>query len=102
MEEHDPNEILVKKFNEQEIQMISDDPNYFIKSDKARQNINLFESNEDEFSVDPEATLTKNKGKIIKEEFYKKSKEDKVRQEISEYIGKYGESRMPAWMHRQH
>lgn len=59
--------------------MISDDPNYFIKNRKARENINLFETKEEEFSEDPEMTIAKNKGKIIKDEFYKKSKEEKVR-----------------------
>ena len=59
--------------------MISDDPNYFIKNIKARENINLFETKEEEFSEDPEMTIAKNKGKIIKDEFYKKSKEEKVR-----------------------
>lgn len=30
--------------------MINDDPNYFIKSDKLRNNIKIFETDEDEFS----------------------------------------------------
>eukprot|EP00347_Sterkiella_histriomuscorum_P008624 403344382 len=99
LEEKDPNEILVDQFNYQELQMINEDPNYFIKSDKIRENIRLFETDEDEFS---ENKNTKMKGKIIKDTFYKQHKQEKVWEQLVKFEKKYGVDHMPDWMHDQY
>ena len=70
-----PNDILVSEFNDEELQMINEDPNYFIKNKRLMEEINLFVSKEDEFSEEKNPSV---KGKIIKEEYLNSVKEGKV------------------------
>lgn len=60
----DPNQIMVELFSEKELQMVSEDPNYFIKKRKFRNKIHLFNSQQDEFDEDKDAQI---RGKLIKE-----------------------------------
>ena len=101
VDEEDPNEILAKKLSEHEIQMVNEDPNYYIKSRQAMDNINLFEIKEEEFETEPNEDVVKNKGKAIKEEYFKKIKEEKVLEEITTYMAKYGKAHTPSWMINQ-
>jgi len=102
VDEENPNEVLARALSEQEIQMVNEDPNYYIKSRQAMENINLFETKEEEFETEPNEEIVKNKGKVIKEEYFRKIKEDKVLEEISGFMSKYGNSQTPAWMIKQY
>lgn len=42
-----PDEVLINCFNDEELQMIADDPNYFIIDEEFRSKINLFENDMD-------------------------------------------------------
>ena len=75
--------------------MINEDPNYFIRSKRMRSVIKLFESEADEFTEDVNAKI---RGKIIKEQFFKKSKEERVMGEIREFESKFGVEKMPKWL----
>lgn len=75
--------------------MVNEDPNYYIKSRQAMDSINLFETKEEEFETEPNEEMDKNKGKAIKQEYFKKIKEQKVVEEISAYIAKYGRDHTP-------
>ncbi len=61
-----PDEVIVQNFNENQLQLIYEDPNYFIKDKEYRDRITLFEANNDEFEEDKNA---KQRGWIIKQEF---------------------------------
>ena len=51
-------------FDEHEIQLINEDPNYFIKNKKLMEQIHLFNDRADEFDEDVNAKI---RGKLIKE-----------------------------------
>ena len=79
--------------------MINEDPNYFIKGKKMRDNVHIFDTLEDEFSEDRNAKV---RGKIIKDEFHKKQKVERVWEEVQEFEKKYGKDNMTEWMKLQY
>ncbi len=57
------------------------------------ETITLFESNVDDFTEDQNVKI---RGKIIKEQYFKQNKFDRVLQEINDFERKYGEA--PKWV----
>ena len=76
----DPNEVIAVTLNEHEIQLINEDPNYFIKNKKFLEQIHLFNDRADEFDEDVNAKI---RGKLIKEQFLQEQRVSKRREEMN-------------------
>ena len=77
-----PDEALVKHFNENELQLVSEDPNYFIKDKEKRAQISLFQFlAEDEPFFESENAERRNRENLvnIKQKFHERKRQGVVK-----------------------